>query len=105
MAKTHRDKVIKMTAQQSIKIDNTALNNKAPSNVKKSYRPATPISMHDKEVITNTIFPVVVELKCQFLKALPPNVSLRDRRKMMRSLNIAGDVVLNMDALMFDCTE
>jgi hypothetical protein len=81
-----------MKAKQSIK-------------VKSTYRPVTSISTRDKEVIANAVFPVVVELKCQFLKALPDNVSLRDRRKMMRSLNIAGDVVLNMDALMFDCCE
>ena len=94
-----------MKTPHSNKVDYIALSNKESKKVQSVYRPVSSISSRDKEVITNTIFPVLVELKCQFLKALPDNVSLRDRRKMMRSLNIAGDVVLNMDALMFDCTE
>lgn len=81
-----------MKAKQSIK-------------VKSTYRPVTSISVRDKEVIANTVFPVLVELKCQFLKALPSSVPIRERRKMMQSLNAAADAVLNMDALSFDCVE
>lgn len=72
---------------------------------KTTYRPVSQIGRHDKEVITNTVFPVIVEMKCQFLKALPASVSLRERRKIMQSLNQAADIVLNMDALVFDCVE
>ena len=87
-------------------IDYTALSNKPLSKLKANHRPsAIGLTKHDKYIITNTVFPVLVELKCQFLKALPPSVSLRDRRKMMLSLNAAADAVLNMDALVFDCVE
>ena len=60
--------------------------------------------MFDDIEIT-TIYPVIVELKCQFLKALPNTVSIRERRRMMHSLNKAGDAVLSLDPMVFDCVE
>ena len=87
-------------------VDHTALANKQDAKAKSTYRPSVVgLTKRDKTVISNTVFPVLVELKCQFLKALPSSVSLRDRRKMMLSLNAASDAVLNMDALVFDCAE
>ncbi len=72
----------------------------------KNSRPLTQaINKQQRQAIENTIYPVIVELKCQFLKALPNTVSIRERRRMMHSLNKAGDAVLNLDPLTFDCVE
>ncbi len=57
------------------------------------------------ELIESAIFPIIVELKCEFLKALPSNMSIRDRRDRMVSLDKAGDAVLNMPLARFDVHE
>jgi hypothetical protein len=72
----------------------------------KNSRPLSrAITNKEKHIIENTVYPVIVELKCQFLNALPNTVSIRERRCMMHSLNKAGDAVLNLDPLVFDCVE
>lgn len=90
--------------QDTNKIDYTLLANES-NIVKSTYRPVTQISNRDKRVISDTVYPVVVELKCQFLKALPSTVSMRERRRLMNFINTASDVVLNMGSLSFDCEE
>ncbi len=84
-------------------VDHTALDSEKRG---KNNRPMTQaITKKQREIIENTVYPVIVELKCQFLKALPSTISISERRRMMYSLNKAGDAVLNLDPLVFDCVE
>ena len=89
-------------------IELTTIDHSALGSTKKgkNSRPLTQANTKkEKYIIENTVYPVIVELKCQFLKALPNTTSLRERRRMMYHLNKAGDVVLNLDPLVFDCCE
>lgn len=56
-------------------------------------------------LIERALFPIIVEMKCEFLKALPSSMSIRDRRSRMASLDKAGDAVLNMPLARFDVEE
>lgn len=71
----------------------------------RNTRPITQMSKGEQQAIQRTIYPVVVDVKYEFLKALPRQVTLREKRKMMQWLNIATNAVLRKDCLLFDVAE
>lgn len=58
-----------------------------------------------KATVRSVAFPLLVDVKSEFIKALPDSMSLRAKRDLMYYLNKASDVVLNKDTLMFVCEE
>lgn len=58
--------------------------------------PASP-----SEAIGALMRPVSTEIKCQFLRSLPNNLSIRDRRERMEALNRAIEVVSAMPTTKF----
>ncbi len=66
---------------------------------------STTSSTKERMAITNAVFPIVVDLKCEFLNALPGKTSIRERRDIIHFLDKAAAVVLNKDPMIYSCEE
>ena len=63
------------------------------------------LTKREARLIESAVFPILVEVKSQYIKNLPGHLSLRDKRERMHTLNKAADQVLNTNVTRFDIEE